>query len=295
MTPISDAQVEQKRTQTVAGYVAGEQWRLRPSLFLALGHREPPEAIVLAGCPFRRVAILKYDSWAATAIYANEQHDRVACKFNRTQPLGFIPMRWLGRALARREQRVFGLVQDEAGFPRWAGPVIVDRQELPNAVSHVWIDGRPFNPWVHVNDQFFPRLRDMVAALHRHDIAYVDMSKWENILVGDDGQPYLIDYQIHYQLPRGWPFRWWLRGLQAADRFYLCRHWSRVRPDQLNAADWGLLKHGPWVVRIGEALGHPWRFIRRTILRLAGVREDDRKLGISDVPKRPSGNGGPFG
>ncbi len=266
----------------------------RPALFRALGRLWPPLAIDLGGRCCRRVAMLKYDSWAATAVYDDDQGERVACKFNRVHPLGFIPMRWLGRALARREQKVLIWMQDVEGFPRWAGPVTVDGKPWASAVAHAWIECRPFNPWARVDDRFSPRLRDMVAALHRHDIAYVDMSKWDNILVGDDGKPYLIDYQVHFQLPGGWPWRWLLRrllqSLQIADRFYLCRHWSRVRPDQLTPEDWSLVRRGPWFIRGAEAMGAPWRFICRSILRLAGVRTDDRRASIPVPPPWSKGN-----
>jgi hypothetical protein len=157
--------------------------------------------------------------------------------------------------------------------------VLAGGRVLPNAVAHDWIDGQTFAPGVHVDERFFPRLRAMVAELHSRDLAYVDLSKWENILVGDDGRPYLIDYQIHFHLPPRWPLRWWLRWLQAADLYYLHRHWSRARPEQLPAEKGALWKRQPGIVWIAETLGVGCRTLRRLLLRLLGVRRPSWKSG----------------
>ena len=249
---------------------------VRPTLFRALGASDPPPLIEIGGISCRRVSVLKHDSWAATALYVDGSGGRAVCKFNRRAPLIWMPMIWLGRRLARREEKVLRLMQDVEGFPRWAGPVRADGRVLPYAVAHHWIDGQPFKPWLRVDDEFFPRLRAMLLALHGRDIAYVDMSKWENILVGDDGRPYLLDYQIRFELPRRLPLRWWLRWLQAADLYYLHRHWVRARPDQFTPRERERLARQPGFVRVGERVGAAWRAFRLAVLRRFGVRGDPR-------------------
>jgi len=244
----------------------------RPPLFRALGGHEPPAFIEINGRLFKRQQILKHDSWAATARYGDEGGELLACKFNRQYRLFILPMGWLGRSLARRECKVLRLMQHVEGFPLWAGPVTAKGKACPNAVAHHWIPGKPFHPWTCVVDEsFFPRLWCMVEALHRQGIAYVDMSKWENILVGDDGKPYLIDYQIHVEWRGGWLLNWWLRWLQTADRYHLYRHWLRVRPEQLPPEDRVLSKHRPSIVALAEALGPPLRFLRRWVLQMAEI------------------------
>jgi hypothetical protein len=255
----------------------------RPALFRALGHREPPESIDVAGHIYHREHVVKHDSWAATVTYLDAAGSRLGCKFGRCTPLAIIPGARLGRWLARRERRVFDVMRDVEGFPRDAGPVSVAGHERADAVAHPWIDGRPFSPWERVDDSFFPRLERMLARLHAHDIAYVDMSKWENILIGADGRSHLIDFQIYFRLPAGWPLRWFLRQLQEADRYYLRRHWRRARPDQIPADDLTAWERQPPVVRLGEALGQAWRLLRRAILALFGVRDDPRRT-ISQPP-----------
>jgi hypothetical protein len=266
---------------------------IRPPLFRALGRQEPPPFVELGGVTFLRERILKHDSWAATAVYASAHGERVACKWNRTAPIAAMPMRWLGRRLARREATILELMDGSEGFPRWLGPVTMAGRPAPNAVAHLWIDGETFRPSARVGDDFFPKLSTMLAALHARDIAYVDLAKWENIIVGSNGAPHLIDFQVHYAHPRDGPFRFWLVWLQESDRYHLLKHWRRCRPDQLNAADLALGRYRPWILRVAHALGRPLRALRLLLLRMGGVRvrPGPHDAGARTRPSPPTGTG----
>jgi hypothetical protein len=249
----------------------------RPPLFRALGKADPPATLELGGTPHRRVAILKHDSWAATAVYQDREGRRAACKFNRTHPILLFPAGWLGTRLGLRETRAIRMLQDLPGFPVWPGEVSVNGRQLPHAVATVWIEGRPFVPSpALLNRAFFPRLWDMYQAMHQRDLAHVDSSKWGNILVGEDGRPHLIDFQVHLFIPRGSAFRWLLRWFQAADRYHVYRNWLRVHPDQLPATERDLARHRPGFIALAEALGPLWRGFRLLVLRLAGVGKEAR-------------------
>lgn len=259
----------------------------RPPLFRALGKEDPPPLLSIQDHDYRLIAVLKHDSWAATALYESESGHPIACKFNRVSPLPLrVPATWIGKFLARREKGVLRLMEGHAGFAKWSGPVMVKGQELPNAVAHEWIDGDPFHPAMSVSEAFFPTLREMLKALHAHGIAYVDMSKWGNILVGRNGRPYLIDYQIHFRPAPNWPLGWLLRLGQAADLYYFHRHWLRCRPDQISADECKAWSRQPWPVWIAEKAGPAFRRIRLLILGLHRVRGDPRRL---EAVQNPSG------
>ena len=274
------AQPDKPRQRIIEGFSSEGLIARRLALFRALGRDEAPPQIELRGRRYRRATTLKHDSWAATAVYIDESGARVACKFNRVHPVLLVPMAWLGRGLARRERKVLQLMEGIEVFPRWSGPVLVNGMEALNAVSHDWIDGRTFSPQLPVEERFFPALRAAIGALHAHNIAYVDMSKWENILVGDDGRPRLIDFQVHFHWPHGGPLRWWLRQLQKSDLYYLHRHWMRARPEQFSPEERERWQRQPAIVRIGERLGRAWRATRILALRLFGVRGDPRRQGV---------------
>jgi len=264
--------------------------RKRPAFLRALGPDDPPTSLLVGELEFWCENVLKHDSWAATACYVSSAGDRIAVKFNRRQSLFGLPMGWLGRSLARRELGILRDMHECEGFPREVSPVIVHHREWPNIAAHEWIDGHPFHRAEPVDDEFFPRLRSMLETLHRHDVAYVDLGKAENILVGDDGRPYLLDYQIHYRR------RWWdlfgyvLRSLQATDLYHLHKHWSRCRPDQLTPEELDLDRFRPWVVRVAHRVQPYLRAFRRRILISLGVRKKDGKatgeLAPEDAVKR---------
>ena len=250
--------------------------RPRPAVFRALGHDDPPASVQLHGVTFNRIAILKHDSWAATAVYAAADR-RAVCKFNRLQPVIVLPMRWLGRLLASREHRFMERLAGIEGIPVSLGPVCVAGRPLANAVCHEYITGHPLAEHERVADDFFPRLAALLAEVHRRGVAHVDLHKRENILVGDDGGPHLIDFQISFALPSRprWlaaAFGGVLRVLQQSDDYHLFKHRARHRPDQLGAANADIDAARPWWIRAHRAVAVPFRSTRRWLLTRLGIR-----------------------
>ena len=249
--------------------------RPRPSLFRALGRNEPPETIRLGAETFRRTEILKHDSWAATAIYRSDSR-KALCKFNREQSILLVPMRWLGRMLAAREQRFMDLLSGIEGIPVSLGAVVADGHRLRNAVSHEYIDGHALAEGERVGDEFFPRLAELLEKVHRRGVAHVDLHKRENILVGTDGLPHLIDYQISFAAPRGsLPgilLGGVLRMLQRCDDYHLLKHRCKHRPDQIGVTLAGLQRMRPWWIRLHRCVAVPFRTLRRGLLTTLGIR-----------------------
>ena len=246
--------------------------RPRPALFRALGADDPPREIEVGGQPYRRVEILKHDSWAATALYEGPT-GRIVCKFNRRQSLFGLPMTWLGRRLALREARMLARLADLPQVPNLCGPVTFAGCMLPTAVAHEYIPGHPLRRGEVVRVDFFPKLRRLLSEMHRRQMAYVDLHKRENILVGDDGEPYLIDFQISLALTQRWPdtttlVQMILRLLQRSDEYHLLKHQAKSCPDQ---ADRKSLQP-PWWIRAHRLLAVPFREWRRRLLVKLGIR-----------------------
>jgi hypothetical protein len=247
--------------------------RPRPALFRALGRHEPPAEIEVAGQLCRRIEIFKHDSWAATARYQGPGLDLV-CKFNRVQSILGLPMQWLGRRLAEREARALRRLADVVGIPAELGPVSVQGRRLPNAVAHAFIAGRPFGVHDRPADDFFPRLRAILDAVHHGDIAYVDLHKRENIVVGEDGGPHLVDFQVCFGLwrpgaQRNSLLRSLLRAFQRADHYHLAKHIRLHRPDQLHLIPDAVR---PWWIQAHRFFAVPLRGCRRWLLSALGIR-----------------------
>jgi hypothetical protein len=251
--------------------------RARPALFRALGREEPPRVIAIGREEHQLVEVFKHDSWAATALYRGPRAMIVA-KFNREQPLFFVPMKWLGRWLAKREARALCLLNGIAGMPSDAGAVWTVGKHLRSAIAHPYIDGHPLHIDEKPANNFFSRLREMLREMHERGVAYVDLNKRENIIVQNDGAPALVDFQLHFA-PSPWalrlpPVQWLFHELQAGDLYHLHKHIAWHRPDLLPVSerDWSRLQ--PVTGRIWRALYvWPMQLFRRKLLVWLGIRK----------------------
>lgn len=250
------------------------QAKPRPALLRALGKQDPPLEIEIDGASFARAEIYKHDSWAATARY-HGTGGSVVCKFNRIQSIFGLSTSWLGRRLARREALALHRLAGLPGVPPACGPIFSDGQWLENAVGHAFIDAHPLARKERPGDDFFPALLTLLRAMHRRNLAYVDLHKRENILVGDDGLPYLIDFQVSFglwneRMARSGLAQAALRALIQADLYHLSKHIQHHRPDQLWLLD-GAGQRPAWI-ELHRMFAVHLRQFRRSLLVSLGVR-----------------------
>jgi hypothetical protein len=258
--------------------------RPRPALLRALGRADVPPTIAVDNQTYQCAETFKHDSWAATALYRSGA-SQIVVKFNRTAPIGPIGMKWLGRWLARRERGFLQRLEDVRGVPRPCGDVYVEGRVARNAAARRFIEGHPLKLATHVADEFFPRLQRLLADIHAHDIAYVDLHKAENILVASNGQPYLFDWQISARLPsRGIGGRL-LRMLQQTDRYHVARHMMHFRKDLCDEACLRLACQRPWWIRAHRLVARPLRQMRRRLLTMIGVRGKSGKASTEACPE----------
>ena len=236
----------------------------------ALGDGALPPTINVGGQDYTFVRIFKHDFFAATGLYVGEQ-GRVVLKIGRTAScLGF-PLDWIGGFLSRHEARMYRLAQRIEGVPRFFGML------GETGLVHEYIEGHPLAREDVPNDLFFPSLRRLLNELHARGAAYVDLEKRENILVGSDGRPYLIDFQISWHWPdnrggRTWIARLILDVLQTSDHYHLLKHWRRLRPDQLENEEFDRSYEAPIWIRWHRAVFRPLTLLRRQVLVWLGAR-----------------------
>jgi hypothetical protein len=246
--------------------------RPRPPLFRALGAVDPPMEVVVDGQRYEQVEIYKHDSWAATALYAGAA-GRITCKFNRIQSILGFPTLWLGKRLAERERCALERLADLPQIPKPLGPVFVGGQRLRNAVARVFIPGHPLGKHETVGPGFFASLREAILEMHHRGIAYVDLHKRENVIVGDDGRPYLVDFQINLDITH--PRLRWLPGIRTVfdwfregDLYHLEKHIRRADPQAATATR---LEIPSWL-RFHRTIAVPFRELRRRLLVARGIR-----------------------
>jgi hypothetical protein len=250
--------------------------RPRPPILRALGPLDPPAEIEVRGETCLRVDIYKHDSWAATARYRGSRGD-VVCKFNRVQPILGLPTSWLGRWLAARERAMLQRLAGVRGIPEECGPVTSAGRLFKNAVAHEYVPGRPLGSRDQPGDDFFPELLKLLEATHGRGIAYVDLHKRENVVLGADGRPYLVDFQVCFGLWSRWltavpPLKSVLRALQHLDMHCVAKHVRNHRPDQLKLLAGMHNASRPWWINVHRFFAVPLRRIRRGLLVAIGVR-----------------------
>lgn len=250
--------------------------RPRPAMLRALGSADPPETVEVGGQVYARREIFKHDSWAATATYSNGQR-LIVCKFNRTQPVGWFATDWLGKRLAARERAALELLADVANVPDSLGDVRENGRVLPTAVAREYIAGHPLKKGEAVQPFFFPMLEWTLDTMHGRGLAYVDLHKRENIIVGDDGKPYLIDFQIGFYAKARRVGHWPGVGrlfvfLCQSDRYHLQKHVLKHDPMRAAGARQILDEQRPWWIRLHRLAAVPLREARRRLLKTIGVR-----------------------
>ncbi len=255
--------------------------RERPRTLRALGKSEPPLLVTVDGELFEREEIFKHDSWAATAAYVSSTGRRMVCKFNRQASIGVLPMAWLGRFLARREKYFLNNLAGVRGIPRVYERVEVNGKLWAGAVAHDYIPGKPLSISEQLRPDFFEHLETLLGVLHARNIIYVDLHKQENVLVGDDGLPYLIDFQVSVQLPDSAMCRPLFRALRDCDCYHLDKHRWIHRLPPASGKSWPR----PFWLQLHRQIGVPLRTLRRRLLVCLGVRRGQGSAGTEVAPE----------
>ncbi|MCC0060694.1 MAG: hypothetical protein H6885_04945 [Rhodobiaceae bacterium] len=252
--------------------------RKRPTVFRALGRQSLPDRIEVGGQSYALIEEFKHDSWAATGLYENDQHGKVISKFNRKQPVFGVPMSWLGRWLAHRENWFLERLDEVDGIPKSLGPVSVDGKRQWNAIARSFVDGRPFTRRDREGYAFYDELWRLVHALHERSIAYVDLHKRENIIIDHSGSPHLVDFQVAFALTKSWPGNGWLarrifQVLADMDCYHVRKHYAVCHSDDFSDEEREAYIARPGFVRFHRRFAEPLRQFRRRLLTLLRIRD----------------------
>ena len=214
----------------------------------------------MRGGTYRLEREVKHDFFAATGMYANDDGRRVVAKFGRTEDFFGTPLTWLGRWLRGRELRMYAALRDVPAVPNVLGLV------EPCGFALEFVEGTPLRKDTSVPDGFFEELRKLVEQIHARGIAYVDMNKKANIIIGRDEKPNLVDFQISFDLHDlgdNFATRWLLARLQREDFYHLRKHHARLRPDELTPQQCADAERRSLLIRVHRLLRAPWIGLRR--------------------------------
>ncbi len=251
---------------------------------VSVGERQAPDFNAHAfppfkvnGSPYSFLKILKDDFWARTMLYSGPTN-KIIVKSAHSLPYHGLPRKRLTRFLARREMEMHERLSDLKFVPRLLA--CIDDFTF----AREYVEGQTLLERPEVNSNFFDELHKMVRELHSRKIAYVDLNKRDNIVVGEDGLPHLIDFQISVHLDQlrrlvGPLAERLLLTLQEGDIYHVFKHKRRICPD--------LLRPGEYELGIRRTTWHKiYRFLREPYFRIRR-RRDSRLINVP--PKAPKG------
>jgi len=230
----------------------------------ALGGEELPHTITVGGRTLHLQTTFKHDFLAAVALYDGDGEGVVLKQYRSASFFG-IPLGWVGRMMVWHEATVLAAAQDLRGVPALLG------RYGRTGILRQYIPGRPLTRDMKVDSRFFEEFFRLLAELHGRGIAYVDLEKPENIILGDDGLPYLIDFQVAFRVPKRFlgdtlPLRWMRRALQSGDLYHARKHLRRLMQDELSDDEIAASRKKPLAVRVGNMLHAPLKKLRRRIM-----------------------------
>jgi hypothetical protein len=240
-----------------------------PAALFALGRAELPGEVEAEGVTYKFVKLFKHDFFAATALYesvgaSGGTGELAVLKIQRTYPLYGFPMKWLGRKVANHEIRVYEKLQGVRGIPEFLGRVGA------TGFLHAFIPGTDLHSDLPLTPGFFAELEALFAALHERHIAYVDSNKRENILYGEDGRPWLIDFQISFHAKKGerdnFLAKLILRKFVKADWYHYYKHKTRLLPAACSAEDFAKARKRGLLHRLHRLIARPIIVVRRKFL-----------------------------
>jgi len=232
----------------------------------ALGKADLPRTITVDSRTFSHETTVKHDFFAATAFYVDANGKRAVLKIGRVVDFAGVPLDWLGQWLCRREMHFYRRLSDLPNVPKVLGTV------GGTGFVHEFVSGRPLSKECVIPLDFFDQLFALMDILHQRGIAYVDTNKPQNILLGDDGRPHLIDFQISWDAEYWyikWLGRWVLKKLSNEDRYHILKHKRRLQPACLTPEEIARGQARSWLIRTHRFVFKPYfLFRRRTFKRL---------------------------
>jgi serine/threonine protein kinase len=242
--------------------------------------RLAPDSFELDGHAYRLEKHLKADFFAATGRYADESGRRVCLKHFHTESFWLIPLGWAGRYMCNREIGFYRHLEDVQGVPALVGKLGT------SGMVHEWIEGCDLldvrreeqaegGSRAAVSDTFFDELEALALELHSRGVAYVDLNKPDNVLVGDDGRPYLVDFQISFRQPRQrWRLfgRWLFKVLTREDLYHVRKLKRKFRRDLMSPEEIERSYQRSFILSAHRRIAPTFQRVRRWVLRKLGAR-----------------------
>lgn len=234
--------------------------------------RNYPPSIVINGQDYAYEKILKEDFFSVNVLYGHAG-DRYVLKLSDFRFIFGILLRPLAMLMSAHEFAIYSRIADIEGIPE-LGPRLGRRGYL-----HHFIPGRTLNELAELPRaqrqevlprDFFERLGKTLTAVHARRIFYADLDKRGNVILGDDGRPWLIDFQICiYFSPGSGPWGRFkdrlLARLCGEDVYHLYKQKRRYQPQLLSPQEATLATRTGFSRQFNRWFGTPYRRLKRLL------------------------------
>ncbi|MGB0908879.1 MAG: hypothetical protein ACPGYT_00830 [Nitrospirales bacterium] len=231
------------------------------------GTRTYPQEIVIDDKLYRYARVLKDDFFSINLLYRNTDGEGYVLKLSDFRFLAGWLFRPLACLISRHEYCVYQRVADMEGVPtlgpRWGW----------RGYFHRYIEGKTLHEITSQGDlpeKFFDQLKDVITKVHARNIFYVDLNKQGNIICSNEGQPYLIDFQISLAFPAG--TGWWgrltnriFKRLIQEDLYHLYKHKKAFQPHQMTEKELQLAKRSKLNERYSRYFARPYLRVKRLL------------------------------
>jgi predicted Ser/Thr protein kinase len=103
------------------------------------------------------------------------------------------PWRALGESAIRREHAIYRRIAGVPGIPKCLGLIDGRRLVLEYVDGHTFRRGEA---GIRDRNAFFVRLLETLRTIHARGVAHGDLKRKDNLLVGPDDRPYLVDFGV---------------------------------------------------------------------------------------------------
>lgn len=137
----------------------------------------------------------------------------------------------VGPILIRREFGAMRNLLGVKGIPQLVGKM--DRYAL--VMEHIAGESLEKLDRGRLGNEFYTRLREVIDDMHAHGVAHCDLRSRGNVMLGEDGSPYVVDFAACVYRGRGInPFtRWLFKQFVRADNNAVLLIKKRLSPELL--------------------------------------------------------------
>jgi serine/threonine protein kinase len=137
-----------------------------------------------------RCEILRQPSSTRPTLWVVEENgSRAVIKDFSTN--GFLFRNIVGRFLIWREKKAYRKLKGVKGIPRYyhvIGGLAIVLEQISGRTIEGLESEKP------LGEDFFKDLQEVVESFHEHGLAHCDLKRAPNILMGDDNEPYIVDW-----------------------------------------------------------------------------------------------------